>query len=399
MANEKLYYSTLLNDVLDQIRDTTSGHLTTNIRLRSMNRILDKIAAAFDGEYAVIRNVISFLNGEPDYSLVNNLGITDFKTYKDLRLQNAQNEYADFLTPNDFAKRLGQSKTTFSVALETRNGEKIIRILYDSGSENIIIVPAANTTENGATWLATDDAASLDEATDITKVYGSCLKFNIDVSASANDFATLTLPTFTASDLSAYEDIGKIRTWVFLPTATDIDSFTFRWGQDSSNYWEVTAVTTNALGQSFESGWNRIEFDWADATVGAGTPVATTVDWIELVTNHSLSADLNGLRVNQFKIFNPIYMELFHYSDFVAKDSDGIIIASMADSDDEILLPTNFRNCVIAGLTWQFFGILKSWTDNETLKWESDFNKELKLLRDAFGHTNTRPRPRMKVRY
>lgn len=399
MANSRLYYDNLIDDALDIIRDTTSGHITTNMRFRASNRVLDRIASAFDGEYASVRKVIQYLNGETDYHMENNLGITDFKNPKDLRLQSNHNELAEYMYPAEFATREGSRSTVFSYAIDINKTDKILRIIHSADGDSIVMGQANDTTEGGATWVGTDDAASVAQDTTISKVYGSSVKFNIDVSGSANDFATLTLSSLTtALDLSDYEDIGKIRLWVYLPTATSIDSFTLRWGQDSSNYWEVAAVTTNALGQSFETGWNRIEFDWADATE-TGTPAAGTIDWMQVVTNHSLSADLNGVRINQLIAFLPIDMDLLYYTSFLAKDSSGDMIDDLTEtSTDEIILPVNFRETVISGISWQFFGLLKGWVDNETLKWETDFKNELNKLKGAYGHTNKRPIPRMKLR-
>jgi len=400
MANQntRLRYSALLNDALDMVRDSSGGHLTTNNRLRAANRVLDEVAMAFDGEYTSRRKVISYLNNEPNYHLENNLSILDFKNPDDLRLQDDHNVMAGFVTPKEFAVREGQGDTTFCYTIETRNGEKILRILYDSGSDNIVITPASDNTEGGATWVGTDDATTPTQDTKISKVYGSSIKFNIDVDASANDYATITLSGFTAVDLSNYENIGKLRNWLFLPVATGIDSCSLRWGQ-VSNYWEVAEAETNALGQSFENGFNRVEFDWANAEIGAGTPNASAVNWIQLVINHSLTADLNGVRVNEFKCFNPIYMDLHYYSDYLAKDSSGNIIDDIETTTDEILFPVNFRLVLIAGLTYQFFGMIKGWNAQETLYWKGEFDRKMRELRAAYGHTNRRPMPHIKLRY
>lgn len=399
MANTRLRYSALLNDALDMVRDSSGGHLTTNNRLRAANRILDEVAMAFDGEYSSRRNVIKYLNGEADYHLENNLSISDFKNPNDLRLQDDHNVMADFVTPRDFATYEGGGRGTFRYTIETRNTEKILRVLYDSGSDSVVIIPCADSTEKGATWAGTDDATTPEQDTKISKVYGSSIKFNIDVSASANDYATITLSEFDDVDLGDYEDIGKIRLWVYLPIATSIDSFTLRWGNDSSNYWELASVTTNAIGQSFENGWNRIEFAWDSSSVSeTGTPTASTTDWLQLVVNHSLSADLNGVRVNEIKCLNPIYMDLHYYSDYIAKDSSGNIIDDIEATTDEILFPVNFRNVLIAGLTWQFFGLIKSWTADETMAWEAKFYRSMNELKKAYGHTNRRPTPKILLR-
>lgn len=160
-------------------------------------------------------------------------------------------------------------------------------------------------TENG-TWSVGDDGTNLTDDADEYKVGVGSLNFDIDVSSDTDNKVTITNSTFTSVDLSSYEDTGKIRMWVYLPDVTYITNMDLRWGTDSSNYWELTGVSTDYKKQAFRDGWNLVQFDWADTNVTeTSSPDDEDVGYILLTINYSSSqSDDTDFRLDAIRIAN-----------------------------------------------------------------------------------------------
>lgn len=166
---------------------------------------------------------------------------------------------------------------------------------------------------SNGTWVAntaTSDAANV-RTDNLYFRYGSgSVAFDIIVGQSVNNYAEIYNSTMRPVDLSgsAYKNIAELFGDIYLPSFAGFTSFTFRWGSDASNYYEVT-VTTQAALQSFMAGWNILGFDWTLATT-VGTPVNSAIDYLLFratfpasMTNQT-GLRLNFITANQRKIMN-----------------------------------------------------------------------------------------------
>lgn len=162
-----------------------------------------------------------------------------------------------------------------------------------------------NAFDEDGTWTAGDDGANVTTDTDEFKVGTGSINFDIDVSQDADNKVTLTNSTFTSTDLSDYEDTGRIRVWVYLPDVTYITSVNLKWGSDSSNTWDLT-VTKDYKDHAFRDGWNLLEFDWSSSDVTeTGSPDDEAVDYIQLTINYSSSqGDDEDFRLDAIRIAN-----------------------------------------------------------------------------------------------
>lgn len=165
--------------------------------------------------------------------------------------------------------------------LQTRYGQKNWgQPVPDTAS---LIHNCDSTTANG-TWAATDDATALSASTTTVKRGSASLLFNINVAGSANNFATLTNPSFTIVDITLVK--GYVGFWIFVPTGgkTNLTDCRLRLGSDASNYYEFT-IQPSAL---TENQWNFVPLAFSGAST-TGTPVDTGIDYALFRVNYTAS--------------------------------------------------------------------------------------------------------------
>ena len=233
----------------------------------------------------------------------------------------ADNIAADTITANEIAANTitGTEILTMSISGKT--------CLFDTGTVggwtmSSGLLTAANTRSKiihaceaydssiyGSWMVGTGDTVNLITDTSVFKYHGSSVSFDVDVSASINDYSRIDFNPSPAIDLSAYEDTGKMRLWIYIPSVTNFTSVRLFWGTDGGNSWNKT-VTTQKDGSSFENGWNLIEFDWATASI-TGTPNAADITFFYIRVNYTSSyTDQTGFRVNDFRIFSATQGEI-----------------------------------------------------------------------------------------
>jgi hypothetical protein len=218
-----------------------------------------------------------------------------FIRYIDIPTENYKHTYtlpSDFREISEIRDGDGQivKSTPRSVINEDAQGYEIIDgklYLNDvpepaSDATTPITVLSNNAYSEEGTWVASGDATNVTTDLDEFKTGNGSVNFDVDVSADAGNVAIMTNSTFTAEDLSDYEDSGKWRIWVYLPDVTYMTSVTLRWGSDSTNYWSL-AVTKDYKDEALVDGWNLLEFDWSDASVVETlTPDSSAIDYLQL---------------------------------------------------------------------------------------------------------------------
>jgi hypothetical protein len=178
---------------------------------------------------------------------------------------------------------------------EENQNEHYLRIIRSY----LEIIPTNTTTG----WTASDDAASLavNSTAGTWQHGGSSLGFDIDVSASANDYATLTY-TGTAYDLSSKTDTGNFEFWLYIPDAYYVSSVEFRIGNDSSNYYSYI-FSSDYQGNAIHNGINLFSAGWSPSTYSrpskrfaeTGTVNDAVIDYCVVIINYNASAvDITG---------------------------------------------------------------------------------------------------------
>jgi len=198
-------------------------------------------------------------------------------------------------------------------------------------------------TANG-TWSAGGNATDLSVDT-INFVSGNAsLKFNISASGSSS---YLENSTMQAVDLTDYVNTGSAFVYVYIPSTSIITSVSLRWGSSSSDYYSVTATTTQD-NTSFVVGWNLVRFDWAGATE-TGTVVDTAIDYARVTFNHTTSAT-TSCRVDNIVFRLPAIYNLKYYSSYLYRSTSGTWLARPTSTDDSdiINLDQTGENMLIA---------------------------------------------------
>lgn len=168
---------------------------------------------------------------------------------------------------------------------------------------NRTVIHALNTFDGDGTWAdpGTGDVANIATEADFTLVGAGSVEFDIDVSASGDDFTDLENSTFTAVDLSQFATDAagnrgaRIEADLWIPgSQAQIDLITtiqLRLGSDSTNYTEFTTQGHYWLRDSgnpnrFIQGWNRLVFDWNSDTPVTGAPANAAIDYARLRINY-----------------------------------------------------------------------------------------------------------------
>lgn len=240
----------------------------------------------------------------------------------------AQRMYAEKF---DLKKAFQQKK----ISIESNDGTKFIRINWRTKSA-ILYNSMNSLTANGA-WSAVASASGLRVQT-LFKISGNG-SIEFDVSATGDGIQNTTA---TNIDLVDEDEIADVFLWVHIPTSANLTNFTsatVRWGNDlTANYWQSTAVTTQADGTAFKVGWNLLKFAWASATE-TGTVAPATIDSFRIV--FTVVAAINNLKVDNIVFAVGRNFDLKYLSEYSFKNSSGtFLIRPTADSDEVVYTGT-----------------------------------------------------------
>lgn len=196
-------------------------------------------------------------------------------------------------------------------------------------------------TSNG-TWATGGNAGGLavDNVNYVTN--GGSLAFDLSAAGSSGYIENSTM---TAVDLSAWRNQGTWFVYVFLPTASDFTNVNLRIGSDSSNYYTVTATTTQQ-GTSFEDGWNLLKFNWLGASV-SGTPDAEALNYVRVTFAYNGTAQ-TSVRVDQITAALGTILEIEYYSKYIFRNgSTGAFQETVTADTDLVNLDTESYNLLV----------------------------------------------------
>lgn len=308
---------------------------------------------------------LDFLDGHADYVVSDDatnfqaaIRAPDFRAPKDLRMSVDHNDDFDYIDPNAFSLIYGKGLTDKVYTVEQRDGANILRVNRSKIGSSTTLHSAVDHDANG-TWTGdtTSDIVNVGTDTIIYQTGGGSVKFDTTVSLSANNRVTLSVSNMTAVDISAYQNTGIIRFWLYIPEVTDdtsiyVSSVELRWGSSSTAYWSQTVArpVNNAI---FQDRWNLMEFNWRDATE-TGSVTETAVNYLLVTVNYAAGQpDDVGFRINDIKIYNPKEMKLVYFSNFTVKvTSTGIWKARATATTDELLAPDIYKNVYVDAFNW-----------------------------------------------
>src|SRR3990167_5706914 len=210
------------------------------------------------------------------------------------------------------------------------------------------------------TWAIGDDAENITaDNGDFREGIGS-VNFDIDVSDSGNNYASIQNSAMNAVDLNDFANNGYIRLWVYIPSIIEFTNILIRWGSGTGAYWESAAIETDVYGRPLHTGWNYLETKWEDASI-TGAPDPQGIDFLYVRFVYTASyGDQTDARIDNISIFDKPF-SITGYAPIVT-------IAGTQDYD----LPKNIQdgnsNDSIVNVHVRNYAILE-WADHE--KWES----------------------------
>lgn len=241
--------------------------------------------------------------------------VADLLEGADLRMKDERDNYEPFTkkSPSELAQEVSSQSGENAYAIERRDGNAYLVINHISKYGAINVFSFDSDDENG-TWTVdstNSDATNLTEDSNEYEEGSGSLNFDVDVSQSGNNRATIYNEDGDSVDWSDYENLATHTLRVYIPDVTYFSSVTLYWGSSSTAYWSGT-VTTDYQGNAFVTGWNRIKLAWADATM-TSTPDASAIDYFRIDINYTASqADDTDFRVDDWKLIRPVKM-VFHY--------------------------------------------------------------------------------------
>ena len=224
--------------------------------------------------------------------------------------------------------------------VRNNNGTKSLRINKQLTSP-LILHTMDDLTSNG-TWAATSDAINLTRDT-VQKIKGSAsLNFDLDGLTTSGFIENSTM---TQTDLTTHDEQSSLFINLFVPDTSAFTSVDLRWGNDTSNFFNVTATTTHD-GTSVQTGFNIFRFDWNGATE-TGTVDPALIDYLRVTINYDGVSDTD-YRVDQIISALPEIFLLDYYSKFVFTDSTGVTFKETPTTDsDLIVLDTETINIML----------------------------------------------------
>lgn len=327
--------SKIKNLVNDYIGDSTTNSVTDAERYRAISYAVIEATNAVGLDVTKRTLDINFYDGIYYYDISSDAPDMLEATNVYLEKQGERLEQFTKKSPREIRVDIDNGEQIPSYGTDTYNQKTYLIINYDSQYGISTINECDSLTSNG-TWAAdttNSDATNLVVDTN-EYVYGSgSLSFDIDVSQSGNNRATISNSGLSQIDASTFDDIGSVIFEAYIPDNTYITSYTIYWGSDSSNYWSATA-TTDAYGASFQNGWNTVKVDWVDATE-VSSPDSSAIDYIRIDMNYDASqGDDTNFRIDRIRFVRPEKMVLEYHSDYVGKNNSGTWLSLFtADTD------------------------------------------------------------------
>lgn len=205
------------------------------------------------------------LTNNPNFKVFQNPGARDHK----VELQTLKNARSSGSTPVNV--RIEEKQITLSCQVqsdEQRTLEEVWtelnRSLEDYG-RNLRFIRTWEqitplSTDTG--WVLTDDAINR-SLTYTTRWLEAGIQFDLDVSVSGNNQATITNTSLDGVDLSQYDGKGNFEFWFDLNNIDYLSGLVLAVGSDTNNYL-VGTFTTQADGSALVEGRNKFSIAWAD---------------------------------------------------------------------------------------------------------------------------------------
>lgn len=319
------------------IGDTSTDRISAAERYQYMTEAVVWLQTQLDNDHSIRTYSVSYFDTLNYYKI--NAAVTDVLESNALRRATTEDDID--LTRKDsreLANEISQDAMESSYALERRDGNLYLAINHDSKYRALQVTSFDSLTSIGGTWAA-DTTNSDATNVEIDTVDGSngttgCLSFDVDVSQSGNNRATIYNDDVDDEDLSDDKDLSSWLLDVSFPEITDISSVTIYWGSSSSDYYSVTQ-TTNYDGSAFTADFlNTLKFAWLGASV-TGTPDDEAIDYLRIDINYGAGqGDATSFKLDNLRLVRPEVLTLHYTSWNVGTNSSGTQLKAFTATTD-----------------------------------------------------------------
>lgn len=318
--------NTLVND---RRRDTGSASIDMSTNgFRALNSTLQIWNEVHDWPWTIKTVNINYNAGVDTYPLDG--FITDFKYPLTLKYYKPQGRSQEFwmVSPLRFDSAYIYADR---FAIQNLAGIQTIRIRSCSGiAASINTATAYN--QNGL-WVGASAISSV--ATDNYEGFSLPSSVSFIYNGSAG---TLTNSTFTSINLTSFQNRSNIYFDIYIPSVTNLTSFTLQWGTNNLNYYQGSA-TTDYCGAAFTIGWNRIKISWSSIPTTVGTPTVGQIAYLQLTVTTAGSNNLGLFRVQNFFVSDNVPIALTYYSTNMVVTAAGVQSQVFTNSANTTDLP------------------------------------------------------------
>lgn len=333
--------ASLITNLDTYVGDTSTDRVSTAERYQSLTEATAWLLEELGNEHMIDTYSLSYLDTVNYYKVTTPLA--NLLVGADLRRNQGEN-FISFTrkSEREMAEDIAQMSSESSWAIERRDNDAYLVVNHNS-SHDAQVLTSFDTITTGGTWTADttgSDALNITTDSNEFKQGSGSLNFDVDVSQSGNNYATLYCPDFTETDLSSLEDLGYFLYWIYIPENLYTSSVTFTFGSDSAatpstkaNYWSATA-TTDINGNALVDGWNQIKIAWADTTM-SGAPDSSAIQYIEMRVNYTGSQlDDTDYRYDYLRVVQPEPLTFHYVSWKVGTNSGGTDLTAFTATTD-----------------------------------------------------------------
>lgn len=210
-----------------------------------------------------------------------------------------------------------------------------------------IQINAADGYNTNGTWVAVQNVSSV--ATNnqyMTDGASGSVSFSINQTGTPGTVAVIRNTTMGSINLTNHYNNADEFFAFYTPNAPGITSITYRFGTDTSNYYDSGALTLDQMGNGFVNGWNFMKKVWSSFSI-VGSPTISNIQYIEIRITYDGTLQTSFL-LNQFWSRLGVIFNQEYYSKYMFRDaSTGTFKEQTDNEDDYINLDTDGVNLML----------------------------------------------------
>lgn len=317
------------------IGDTSNDRITSAERIQLINEATVWLQEELGNDHMVKTYALNYYDNVHVYKVTT--AIASLLEGADLR-RSETDQMVSFAhkSSRELAEEIAQGGTESSWAIERRDSNWYLIVNHNSKYTPEQVATLDGTTTDGGEWVAdttNSDALNVTDDSIEYKQGSGSINFDLDVSQSGNNRGTIYNSTFSALDLSDFEDLASFVFWVYLPDVTYTTSVTLYWGTDSTNYWSATS-TTDVNGSAFVAGWNRVAIAWSGSTM-TSTPDSSDIGYLRFDINYGASQpDDTDYRIDDLTIVRAEQLTFYYTSWYVGTNNSGTSLTAYTATTD-----------------------------------------------------------------